>query len=220
MKISVIIPTINEEASIGEVIDEVQKSLDCEILVVDSNSRDRTVEIAKAKGATVINEPRLGYGRAYKTGFQHATGDTIVTLDGDMTYPAYKIPELLKMLEKENLDFITCDRLTYLEKGVMSRKHRFGNYVLTFFTMVLFGMKIKDTQSGMWVFKKKILDKLELLSDEMAFSEEIKIESWKKGFLFKEVSIEYRIRKGEAKILTWQHGLGNLMFLFKKRFMG
>lgn len=220
MKISVIIPTINEEASIGEVIDEVQKSLDCEILVVDSNSRDRTVEIAKAKGATVINEPRLGYGRAYKTGFQHATGDTIVTLDGDMTYPAYKIPELLKMLEKENLDFITCDRLTYLEKGVMSRKHRFGNYVLTFFIMVLFGMKIKDTQSGMWVFKKKILDKLELLSDEMAFSEEIKIESWKKGFRFKEVSIEYRIRKGEAKILTWQHGLGNLMFLFKKRFMG
>lgn len=219
MKISVIIPTINEETSIGAVIDEVQKSLDCEILVVDSNSRDRTVEMAKAKGATVINEPRLGYGRAYKTGFQHATGDTIVTLDGDMTYPAYKIPELLKMLEKENLDFITCDRLTYLEKGVMSRKHRFGNYVLTFFTMFLFGMKIKDTQSGMWVFKKKILDELELLSDEMAFSEEIKIESWKKGFQFKEVPIGYRIRKGEAKILTWQHGLGNLMFLFKKRFM-
>lgn len=217
MKVSVIIPTINEEGSIGEVIDEVQKSLACEILVVDSNSKDRTVEIAKAKGATVINEPRLGYGRAYKTGFQHATGDIIVTLDGDLTYPAYKIPELLKMLEKENLDFITCDRLTYLEKGVMSGKHRFGNSVLTFFTMALFGMKIKDTQSGMWFFKKKILDKLELLSDEMAFSEEIKIESWKKGFQFKEVPIEYRIRKGEAKILTWQHGLGNLMFLFKKR---
>ncbi|PJB21787.1 MAG: glycosyl transferase family 2, partial [Euryarchaeota archaeon CG_4_9_14_3_um_filter_38_12] len=112
MKVSVVIPTINEESSIGSVIDEIP--IKAEIIVVDSNSKDKTVEIAKSKGAKIINEPRLGYGRAYKTGFENATGDIIVTLDGDLTYPAYKIKEFVEMLEKEKLDFITCDRLTKL----------------------------------------------------------------------------------------------------------
>jgi len=218
MKVSVVIPTINEESSIGSVIDEIPEELDAEVVVVDSNSKDRTVEIAQEKGAKIINENRLGYGRAYKTGFENATGDIIVTLDGDLTYPAYKIKEFVEMLEKEKLDFITCDRLTKLEKGVMSLKHRFGNWVLTATAHILFGVKIKDSQSGMWIFRKSILNKLNLTSDEMAFSEEIKIESWKKGFRCREMPIEYRIRKGEAKLMSWKHGIGNLLFLFRKRF--
>ncbi len=216
MNISVVIPTINEEKSIGSVIDEIP--VKAEIIVVDSNSKDKTVEIAESKGAKIIKENRLGYGRAYKTGFQHAKGDIIVTLDGDLTYPAYKIKELVKMLENESLDFITCDRLTNLSKDVMSLKHRFGNWVLTATANILFGIKINDSQSGMWIFRKNILNKLNLTSDEMAFSEEIKIEAHKKGFRFKEVLIEYRIRKGEAKIMSWKHGIGNLLFLFRKRF--
>ena len=218
MKVSVVIPTINEESSIGSVIDEIPEELDAEVVVVDSNSKDRTVEIAQEKGAKIINENRLGYGRAYKTGFENATGDIIVTLDGDLTYPASKIKELVDMLENEKLDFITCDRLTKLEKGVMSLKHRFGNWVLTATAHILFGVKIKDSQSGMWIFRKSILNKLNLTSDEMAFSEEIKIEAWKKGFRCREIPIEYRIRKGEAKLMSWKHGIGNLLFLFRKRF--
>jgi glycosyltransferase involved in cell wall biosynthesis len=218
MKISVVIPTINEEASIGRVIDEIPKDLDLEVIVVDSNSTDRTVEIAKSKGAKVINEPRLGYGRAYKTGFENATGDIIVALDGDLTYPAYKIKDFTDILKRDNLDFITCDRLTKLQKGVMSAKHKFGNFVLNFCTRLLFGIKIKDSQSGMWIFRKKILPSLELTSDEMAFSEELKIEAWRKGFKCREIPIEYRVRKGEAKIISWKHGTGNLIFLFKKFF--
>jgi len=218
MKVSVVIPTINEESSIGSVIDEIPEELDAEVVVVDSNSKDRTVEIAQEKGAKIINENRLGYGRAYKTGFENATGDIIVTLDGDLTYPASKIKDFVDMLEHEKLDFITCDRLTKLEKGVMSLKHRFGNWVLTATAHILFGVKIKDSQSGMWIFRKSILNKLNLTSDEMAFSEEIKIESWKKGFRCREMPIEYRMRKGEAKIMSWKHGIGNLLFLFRKRF--
>lgn len=215
--ITVIIPTLNEEESIGEVIDSIPKVE--EILVVDSNSKDRTKEIAIAKGARVINEPRLGYGRAYKTGFENAKGDIIVTLDGDMTYPAEDILKLVEILEKENLDFISCDRLSQLEKGVMSFQHRFGNWVLKFFTNLLFRMKIKDSQSGMWVFRRSILDKLNLTSEGMPLSEEIKIEASKK-VRFKEVSIKYRIRKGEAKIRSFGDGMKNLLFLFKKRFRG
>ena len=88
MKVSVVIPTMNEEQSIGQVLDSVhstlrQAGIDHEMLIVDTNSKDRTKEIAKDKGAKVIEEPRRGYGRAYKTGFENAKGDVIVTLDAD-----------------------------------------------------------------------------------------------------------------------------------------
>ena len=114
-------------------------------LVVDTNSKDRTREIARAKGAKVIDEPRRGYGRAYKTGFEKAQGEIIATLDADCTYPAEDIPGLVKALDSENLDFITCDRLSKLEKGVMLAKHWLGNWILKVTTNILFSMRIKDS---------------------------------------------------------------------------
>lgn len=223
MKVTIVIPTMNEEASIGEVMDAVNEALKdveggYEVLVVDTDSKDRTREIASEKGAKIIDEPRRGYGRAYKTGFERAQGDMVATLDADCTYPAEDLPGLFKMLDEENLDFITCDRLSKLEKGVMSGKHRLGNWILKFTTNLLFSMKIKDSQSGMWVFRRKILEKIELTSDGMPLSEEIKIEAWRKGLSAKEVPIIYRMRKGEAKLQSWNDGWRNLKFLFKKRF--
>lgn len=223
MKVSIIIPTMNEEASIGEVIDTIHEAMKdfrdgYEIVAVDTESKDRTVEIAISKGAKVIDEPRRGYGRAYKTGFERAEGEVIATLDADCTYPAEDIPKLVNILENENLDFITCDRLSKLEKGVMSVKHRLGNWILKVTTNLLFRMHIKDSQSGMWIFKKEILGKIELISDGMPLSEEIKIEAWRKELRAKEVPIIYRMRKGEAKLQSWKDGFKNLRFLFKKRF--
>ncbi len=219
MKVSVIIPTLNEEESIGHVLDKIPRDpkYEWEIMIVDGDSKDKTREIAENKGARVIIEKRKGYGRAYKTGFAAATGDIIVTLDGDDTYPAEKIPELVDYLLKNDLDFISCERFSKMQKGAMSATHKFGNWVLTVTTRLLFGVKIKDSQSGMWVFRKKILKDLNLTSDGMPFSEEIKIEAWRK-FRCEEVPIEYRERKGEVKLNTWRDGLKNLKFLFKKRF--
>ncbi len=223
MRVSIIIPTMNEEASIGEVIDTIHETMkdfkgNYEIVVVDTESKDKTVEIAISKGARVIDEPRRGYGRAYKTGFENAEGEILATLDADCTYPAEDIPGLVKILEDEKLDFITTDRLSKMEKGVMSAKHRLGNWILKVTTNLLFRMRIKDSQSGMWVFRKKILDKIELTSDGMPLSEEIKIEAWRKELKAKEVPIIYRMRKGEAKLQSWNDGFRNLKFLFKKRF--
>lgn len=223
MRVSIIIPTMNEEASIGEVIDTIHEAMkdykgDYEIVVVDTESKDKTVEIAISKGARVIDEPRRGYGRAYKTGFENAKGEILATLDADCTYPAEDIPGLMKILEDENLDFITTDRLSKMEKGVMSAKHRLGNWILKVTTNLLFRMRIKDSQSGMWVFKKSIIEKIHLTSDGMPLSEEIKIEAWRKELKAKEVPIVYRMRKGEAKLQSWQDGFKNLKFLFKKRF--
>ncbi len=220
-RVSVVIPTMNEEASIGLVIDEVRAALEnvmpYEILVVDTDSRDRTREIAAQKGAVVIQEPRRGYGRAYKTGFEKASGDIIATLDADMTYPAPEIPTLAAMLESQGLDFITTDRFADMAKGAMSAKHRLGNKVLSVAARVLFRVKVRDSQSGMWVFRRSVLGNLELESDGMAMSEEIKIEAFKKARAV-EVPITYRVRVGEVKLQSWKDGFGNLKYLFKKRF--
>jgi glycosyltransferase involved in cell wall biosynthesis len=216
----VIIPTMNEEQSIGLVIDEVRTALgsrDHEILVVDTNSKDRTREIATGKGAVVIDEPRRGYGRAYKSGFERATGDVIATLDADMTYPASEIPKLASMLESQGLEFITTNRFADMEKGAMGLKHRVGNWLLSTTARLLFRVKVRDSQSGMWVFRKDILPRLELVSDGMALSEEMKIEAFRKAKAA-EVPITYRVRVGDVKLNAWSDGLGNLKYLFKKRF--
>lgn len=220
MDISVIIPTMNEEESIGQVIDSVRQALsgiEHEILVVDTNSKDRTMEIARQKGALVIEEPRRGYGRAYKTGFERSRGRVIATLDADCTYPAEDIPALYKMLDEKVLDFITTNRFAELEEGAMTAKHRLGNFALTFTSNLFFGVRIKDSQSGMWVFRRDILDRLVLTDDGMPMSEEIKIEAFRKVRSL-EVPIVYRRRVGEVKLSSWKDGWKNMKFLFKKRF--
>jgi len=211
---------MNEERSIGLVLDEVNSAMgpqDYEVIVVDTNSKDRTREIAASKGAVVIDEPRRGYGRAYKTGFEKARGETIATLDADLTYPASDIPALVDMLDVKGLDFITTNRFARMDKGAMSAKHRFGNWVLSTTMRVLFRARLKDSQSGMWVFRKSILPKINLESDGMAMSEELKAEAFKK-VRSAEVPISYRPRVGEVKLSSWKDGLGNLRFLFRKRF--
>ncbi len=222
MRVSVVIPTMNEEESLGMVLDEVNDTLEniegeCEVLIVDTNSKDRTREIAREKGARVIDEPKRGYGRAYKTGFKAAKGEIIATLDADMTYPAKDIRKFVWALDKYNLDFITTDRLSRMDKGAMNFTHKLGNFVLMATMNLLFGLNLNDSQSGMWVFRKKILKDLKLVSNEMPMSEEIKIEAWKRGFNCREYPIQYRQRVGEVKLNTWQDGFKNLFFLVKKR---
>ena len=217
-----VIPTMNEEKSIGSVLDSVNSTMSrskypCETLIVDTNSKDRTREIALSKGAIVIEEPRRGYGRAYKSGFEEAKGTIIATLDADCTYPAEDIPRLCDMLLTEDLDFITTNRFAQMEEGAMSGMHRFGNGVLTLGSRVLFRVRIKDSQSGMWVFRKEAYSKLDVQDDGMAFSEEIKIEAFRK-LRAKEVPIVYRKRVGEVKLSSWKDGWKNLKFLLKKRF--
>jgi glycosyltransferase involved in cell wall biosynthesis len=216
--ISVVIPTLNEAASIGQTIDAIPKAPHISVMIVDGNSRDGTQEIARGRGAEVVVEPRKGYGRAYKTGFERARGDIVVTMDGDLTYPAERVQELVDHLVAKDLDFITCDRLTQLRPGAMGRKHRFGNWVLAKTANVLFGLRIRDSQSGMWVFRREVWPRLHVVSDGMPFSEELKIEAWKKGLRCAELPIDYRPRVGEVKLNTWRDGSRNLKYLFKKRF--
>ena len=121
VSVTIILPTRNEEEALGPTVDSIPRDWcdELEIMIVDGNSSDRTREIALEKGIRVHLEPRKGYGRAYRTGFVVAKGDIIVTMDADCTYPAEVIPDLVKRLIDDDLDFITCDRLTLAEEGSM-----------------------------------------------------------------------------------------------------
>lgn len=221
--ISVVIPARNEKDGIEKTIRAVPKDelermgYEVQILVVDNDSDDGTGELAKRAGAEVVLEPRHGYGSAYKTGFAHARGDVIATADADMTYPVEDIPKLVEILEKEELDFITTNRFAYMERGIMSFRNRVGNAVLSLTMRLLFRLDIEDSQSGMWIFKKNILDRLMLKSDT-PFSQELKIEAcYFARCRWKEIPIQYGPRSGKAKLGGWKVGFGNLFYLIKKK---
>jgi len=220
-KVSVVIPTMNEEASIGRVLDEVRAALagwDHEVLIVDTDSRDRTRAIAAAKGARIVEEPRRGYGRAYKSGFAAATGDVLATLDADLTYPADRLPEFARIVASGEADFVSGDRMSRLSDDAMSGMHRVGNRILNATFRLLFRHPIRDSQSGMWVFRRAVLGGLEVHSDGMSFSEELKLEVIRRGRRFREVPIAYRARVGEKKIQSVRDATRNEVWLFRKRF--
>lgn len=220
-EVSVIIPTMNEEGSIGAVIDEVREALvgwDVEILTVDTNSRDRTNEIAAAKGARVVPEPRRGYGRAYKTGLAAAAGEYILTLDADLTYPANRFPDFLTALEEERADFVAADRISRLSEDAMTGMHRLGNLLLNVAFRFLYRYPIRDSQSGMWAFRRSLLPRLRVVHNGMGFSEELKVEVLRHGFRYIEIPIDYRSRAGEKKIRSFRDATSNMVWLFRKRF--
>lgn len=191
-----------------------------QIIVVDNASTDRTSEIAASFGAQVIREEVRGYGRSYKKGFSQATGDIIVTLDGDHSYPPDAISYLLEAFLHLQADFLNASRFPVRDGNAMSLKHKFGNLILSLATSVLYFRWVRDSQSGMWVFRRSILKDMSLMSDGMAFSEEIKIEALLNSQIrFEELSIMYTSRLGEVKLNPWRDGFNNLWFLVKKRFM-
>jgi glycosyltransferase involved in cell wall biosynthesis len=225
-KITFVIPALNEEKAISPVIKSIPidklkaMGYDTEIMVIDNGSTDRTNHLAKKNGANVIVQPVRGYGNAYKAGFANASGDIIVTGDADLTYPFEDAPGMIALMESRKLDFITTDRLTNLRPGVMSKTHQIGNFVLTLMTRILYRVNIKDSQSGMWIFKRSIWAKLKVVSSGMPFSQELKVEAYRKGFKCMEIPIDYRTRAGAVKLNTWKDGVGNSWQLIKKRFLG
>jgi len=216
--ITVIIPCLNEEQGIESVLRAMPDFVD-EVIVVDNNSTDRTSEVAASLGAKVIREDVRGYGRSYKRGFSMATGDLIITLDGDHSYPVDAISYLIEAFRHLDVDFLNASRFPVQDAHAMSFKNKVGNLVLSAAMSLLFLHWVRDSQSGMWVFRRSILKEMKLESDGMAFSEEIKVEALRSPRIrFREISIQYTSRIGETKLDAWRDGFRNLSFLVKKRF--
>jgi len=238
MRATLVIPTLNEAASIAHVLrsfraaaDEANRTLfrdapiDWEVLIVDGGSPDGTGAIAESEGARVIVERRRGYGLAYRTGFSAAQGEVIATADGDATYPVETVPTLVHQLLEERLDFLSGDRMAYADRRSMTTEHRIGNWVLNWFVSVAYhrfvrglpDRRLRDSQSGFWIFRRSVLDRVHLVQDGMALSEELKIEVIRHGLRFVEVPIHYGERWGPPKLQSWRDGLRNLLFLAEKR---
>jgi dolichol-phosphate hexosyltransferase len=218
--ISIIIPTLNEQSGIEKTIKSIPKSVirdklgyEVEIIIVDGDSIDSTREIASKMGARVIIEKRKGYGRACKSGFAAAKGEILVTVDADNTYPTESISNYIEELNDNNLEFISVNRFSGMEKDAMSFTRRVGNKVLTLIMHILYSVDICDSQSGMWIMKKSFISQIRLASDDMSMSEEIKIIAFR-FFRSKELDGKYYSRTGTAKLKVIRDGWQNLRYLF------
>jgi len=218
LTITVVIPCLNEEQGIEQVLQRIPDFVD-ETVVVDNGSTDRTADVARSFGAQVIREDVRGYGLSYKRGFANAKGDVIITLDGDHSYPPDAISYLIEAFLHLDVDFLNASRFPVRDRRAMSLKHKIGNLVLSMAMSILYFRWVRDSQSGMWVFRREILSWMDIESDSMAFSEEIKIEALKNSRIrFAEIPVQYTSRLGEIKLNPWRDGFYNLWFLVHKRF--
>jgi glycosyltransferase involved in cell wall biosynthesis len=221
--VSVVIPAYNEQENIPQTIAAIPvRQLEAagfgvEVLVVDNGSSDRTGDVAREHGAKVIVQPIPGYGNAYKAGFANCTGDVIATGDADLTYPFDILPDALCRLRDDALDFITTNRLQELDRASMTWSHIWGNHALSMITRALFAVPFRDSQSGMWIFRRNVLNRLRLRSGGMAFSQELKVEAYRRGLRCAEMPIQYFPRGGETKNRTIIDGFGNLSQLIAAR---
>ncbi|MCX8170006.1 MAG: glycosyltransferase family 2 protein [Candidatus Methanomethyliaceae archaeon] len=220
IEVSVIIPTLNEEETIGICIEKVKQvfkkyGIRGEIIVSD-NSSDNTPNIARSLGAIVITPDKKGYGYAYKYAFKHARGRYIVIGDGDDTYDFLEIPKLLEPLIRNEADLVIGSRFKgKIEKGAMPLHHKYiGNPLLTRFLNIFFKAGVSDAHSGFRAIKKDVLDKLELKTEGMEFASEMIIEACKKDLRIKEVPINYYRRKNKfTKLRSFQDGWRHLKFM-------
>lgn len=221
--VSIVIPAMNEEENIPHVMATIPReeiaAAGCrlEVVLVDNASTDRTGEIAAALGASVYLQPARGYGNAYHTGFAVARGDVIATGDADCTYPFDALPGLIDRLVNGHYDFLSTYRLGRANREAMKPSHAVGNRLLTAASRSIFGSPFRDSQSGMWVFRRLIWKHLDVRSGGMPFSQEIKNEAYLKGFRCDEVPIEYRQRGGVVKLNAFRDGTKNISQLAAHR---
>jgi len=199
-KISLIVPCKNEANIIAGFILRVPKYVD-EIIIVDNNSTDNSKAIAKKAGAIVLSEPRhiggIGYGFAHMTGMAKATGDYIVGMDGDDTYPVKKIKSIIKLMESKKYDVISCNRLPLKNAKAISPIRRLGINLLNAEVQWLFGYKIRDILTGMWVLRRDALPKINPTKGDWNLSIEMKLNAiTNRAIRFSEYHINHFERKG------------------------
>jgi dolichol-phosphate mannosyltransferase len=205
--ICVIIPVLNEERSIGDVIRRTQRALkgiEFEIVVVDGSSIDDSAGIAERLGATVLTEGTHGYGAAYLTGFDYAMSRSkdfvAVMIDADSTYDPEDIPALLEPILEGKADVTVANRFHHMEPNVMSLRNRFGNRVISKIVSKLYGIEIHDSQSGFRAMTAQCLRSMYLEANGMPLATEMLIEARKIKARVIEVPGHYRARTGESKI--------------------
>ena len=198
--ISVAMITMNEEKSVGTVIQDIKKYVpEAEILIVDS-SKDSTPEIAASLGARVIRQfPPQGYGKAMDLALRSARGSVVVTLDCDNTYPVKRIPELARFIIEDGYDIVDGSRLKGKPQA-MPWINYLANYGFALWASILFLKRITDLHSGMRAYRKTFIDKLRYNPKGPALPVELLLKPIRMGAKLKVVFIEYHQRLGQSTL--------------------
>jgi glycosyltransferase involved in cell wall biosynthesis len=217
--ISVVMPCLNEEGSVGicvaKAFEGIRKTgLVGEVVVSDNGSTDRSVAVAEAAGARVVHQPERGYGNAYLKGFAEARGRYIVMGDSDDTYDFRALDDLVEPLTR-GYDYVLGSRFGgQIQKGAMTFSHRYiGNPVLTAILNRFFGLKSSDAHSGMRAFTREAYERMALRCEGMEFASEIVIKAGRARLKVAEVPIVYHPRIGETKLNTFRDGWRHLRFM-------
>ena len=229
MKLTVIIPVYNEEKSILEVINRVKNvklnEIEKEIIIVDDFSTDSTKELLeKLKDSRIkifFHQKNQGKGTAIRTALKHATGDIILIQDADLEYDPIEYEKLLKPIIENETKVVYGSRLNAIKKNLkkMYKLHYLGNLFLTIMTNILYGTKITDMETGYKVFRREVIENMNLKAKRFDFEPEITAKILKKGYKITEVPIGFKGRKfNEGKKITWKDGIKALYYLIKYRF--
>ncbi|HET9316923.1 MAG TPA: glycosyltransferase family 2 protein [Vicinamibacteria bacterium] len=216
--LSVVIPCLNEEENITEVVTLARdvmrrEGIRGEVVVADNDSDDRSAELAAAAGARVVHEPRRGYGSAYLAGFGAARGKYIVMGDADLTYDFNDIPRFVEELNA-GAELVMGDRMDNIQPGAMPWLHRYvGNPILSGVLNLFFRTGVRDAHCGMRGLRRDILPRLDLRTPGMEFASEMVIRASKEGMDIREFPIHYHPRGGESKLSSFRDGWRHLRFL-------
>jgi glycosyltransferase involved in cell wall biosynthesis len=216
--ISVVIPCLNEAAAIERCVASARSALESaglagEVIVVDNGSDDGSPELAAHAGATVVHEPRRGYGSAYLSGFAAARGDYIVMADADLTYDFSDIPRFVRSLD-DGGELVMGNRMEQIRPGAMPWLHRYvGNPLLTGILNLFFHAGVSDAHCGMRAIRRDVLPRLDLRATGMEFASEMVIRAAKEGLDVREIPIAYHRREGESKLSSFRDGWRHLRFL-------
>jgi dolichol-phosphate hexosyltransferase len=224
--ISLIIPCRNEAEGIFALVRRAKKVAG-EVIVVDNRSTDDTAKMAKLAGARVILENRtdavgIGYGYALRKGMKAATGEIVVTMDGDGTYPLEQIPEAVRFMKEEGLDFVVCSRFPLIDGQAISWWRQLGVWILNTQVRMLYGYPMQDILSGMWVMDKRVARLLKLKEGGWNLSPEIKLAAISNSLV--RVG-QYHVRHyerefGQSKQKLLQTGMDHMTYILKQRMQG
>jgi len=192
--VCVLVPTLNEEDAIAEVIGEFRAMGFENILVIDGHSSDRTVELAKEAGARVVVQSGKGKGQALKEAFDLIESEYIVMIDGDGTYLPSEVHLLLDPVLAGRADHAMGNRFGNLQKGALTRLNSAGNRLINFFFRLIYGVPLNDILTGYRAFTRDGVGRLDLTMTGFEIETEMTVDSVKKGLAIAEVPITYRAR--------------------------
>ncbi len=207
--VAVLIPCYNEETAIASVVRDFRAALPgATIYVYDNNSSDRTVEVARAAGATVRHEPLQGKGNVMRRMFSDIEADVYVLVDGDDTYHAASAPQLVQRLWDDQLDMVNGARVTEIVAAYRPG-HRFGNLLLTGIVANIFGSRIADMLSGYRVFSRRFVKSFPALSSGFETETELTVHALELRMPIAEIKTPYKDRPpgSHSKLNTIRDGI-------------